>query len=965
MTKLKKVVAVMLAFLMIFSSASVFASAWDATTDDGSNLSIATKFFKNVGGEWVETTKVKPNDVVKARVYLGTDYYSNDSALLFFYDKDFFTHSYASAPTEVDLANTEAGSFAAENNVTTVVMANPNLKTQVNNGYIDTAFTDAYGAISVVVKVNAGNESNVKYDNSTWLFELELTVKEDAAATDGIGDLFVKDTTVQNSTTQTNAVVNVPKGPADGTDADIWAMWLWDANVTLSSQPVSTNSSVTFNANTGAFAADDTETFFTEGQIGTAIADAIPAISKDGYSFMGWVDATDTTPTYEEIVTAPTNYPEADLVLNAYWMENVDITFETDGGTAIPTLTGVTPYAEFADIADPTKAGYTFKGWDVKGGDLPDTYPDVDTTYTAIWAKNVVVSFDTDGADPIEAIPGAAGDPFTATINDPVKEGHYFTGWTPALPTVFPEQDTTYTATYDTKNYMVNYNVDGKFAATAQIEYGQKIPTSVPTIKVPAGKILSDWYTDAACTVKLDENATMGAKSITLYAKTSNRTYNAIFNANGGSWADGETTKTVLTAFDADIDTTTVGLTKDDAAAPTREGYTFVGWDPYVGTMDAEGMTFTAQWIETADAYTVTYIVDGNTEKPYQVFTLALNDEFEIPADPDKEGYTFDGWEDAETGTVYTVEELAALKMPAKNLTYHAVFSVNNYTATFYNYEEFLNADGVAVSPWKTDVPVAIEATGYDYGKTIVFPADPTNINSAYWTFVGWSTEEDGEVIADTSDIPMGAADVAYYAVYEKVAVKLVPAEGSTTVIERTIGTKAYKESHAAGSVTATPYKDIGTVDPQQSYIYGLAPRMKPAALETEKNTTYVEVLGDGYTVVTPVVSARLGTGTLVEVKDRNGTEDISDDFVVEQFYVVIFGDLDGNSLVNLVDSGLLVAEVDDPEWSARTNRVYYKFKAANLDGSRTINGIDSSLLINVADAMATIDQVTGTVNDN
>ena len=84
MTKTKKVVAIMLALLMMFSSFSVLATAWDATTDDGSALTIATKFFKEVDGEWVETTKVRPNDTVKARVYLGTDYYSNDSTLLCF-----------------------------------------------------------------------------------------------------------------------------------------------------------------------------------------------------------------------------------------------------------------------------------------------------------------------------------------------------------------------------------------------------------------------------------------------------------------------------------------------------------------------------------------------------------------------------------------------------------------------------------------------------------------------------------------------------------------------------------------------------------------------------------------------------------------------------------------------------------------------------------------------------------------
>ena len=92
----------------------MLASAWDASADDGFNLDIETKFFKQVDGEWVETTKVKPGDVVEARVYLGTDYYSNDSTLLFFYDKDFFTHSYSATPV----------SYAADTDNTVINAAN-------------------------------------------------------------------------------------------------------------------------------------------------------------------------------------------------------------------------------------------------------------------------------------------------------------------------------------------------------------------------------------------------------------------------------------------------------------------------------------------------------------------------------------------------------------------------------------------------------------------------------------------------------------------------------------------------------------------------------------------------------------------------------------------------------------------------------------------------------------------------
>ena len=92
MTKIKKVLAALLALLMIFSSVSVMAFADDSTVN-GTTVTFATKFFKQVDGSWVETTRAKPGETVKARVYLGTDYFSNSSDLLFFYDKGFFTHS--------------------------------------------------------------------------------------------------------------------------------------------------------------------------------------------------------------------------------------------------------------------------------------------------------------------------------------------------------------------------------------------------------------------------------------------------------------------------------------------------------------------------------------------------------------------------------------------------------------------------------------------------------------------------------------------------------------------------------------------------------------------------------------------------------------------------------------------------------------------------------------------------------
>lgn len=921
MTRTKKVVAIMLALLMMFSSVSVLATAWDAGSDDGSTLTIETKFFKEVDGNWVETTKVRPGDTVKARVYLGTDYYSNDSTLLFFYDKDFFTLSDSGALA----VNTS--SFAASNGITAAYRTNSNVNSQVANGYIDSAFLSEYSAVTanVYVKSDADGdnvESNVMYDNSEWLLEFTMTVNADAS---GEGDFFVKDTTVQNTTTQSKGIVNVPKGPADGTDADIWAMWLWDAEVNLSSQPVTTISSVTFNANGGEFA-DGTTEVVIEDEIDAAIDESsVPVPTLDGYTFMGWVDAEDETPTLEEAAAAPTAIPENDLVLNAFWLKNVTITFNTDGGSEIAPIENVTPYTDFADVADPTKEGYTFVGWDVRGEDLPATYPDVDTTYTAIWALDVVVSFDTDGGTAIDSVEGYAGAEFTEEIADPAKEGHRFVMWSPELPTVFPEQDTTYKAIFETLTYEIKYVVDGSEVYTTEIEYGQEIPTGVEMVELPEGKVITAWYTDADCTVELAEGTTMGAADITLYAKSENKKYNAIF------MVDGEEYKSVETEFDAAIKA---------PADPAKEGYVFKGWEPDVGFMEAHDMIFEATWSEAVNK--AVYVVDGSE---YDVFDVAYGEDLDVPADPEKEGYEFKGWAETADGEVITLPDT----MPATNTTYYAVFEIGSFTLTVYEYEA--SEHGPAATP----APALVAKDGfggsYKYGEAVTIPtADDMAIDN--YTFTGW-VDQDGNVYAADAEITMPASDLELTPTYERVAVKLVPAEGSTTVIER----DGVKESIADGTVTSDPYEAPDSYDTW--VIYGLKTGLRDTTLKVDDaagtTSAYIDIQGDGYTVVTPVTRGRLGTGTLVEVYDYVTGEK------VEEFYVVIFGDIDGNSVVNAIDYGAVIEEVMNPVWSPRATRVYYLFLAADLDGNRrTINAIDYGLHTQAVTGEATIDQVAG-----
>ena len=132
--------------------------------------------------------------------------------------------------------------------------------------------------------------------------------------------------------------------------------------------------------------------------------------------------------------------------------------------------------------------------------------------------------------------------------------------------------------------------------------------------------------------------------NITLYAKWAANTYTITFDNAGGSEIAPITQDygTVITAPEA----------------PTREGYTFIGWDKEIPTtMPAENMTVTAQW--EINQYTITFDTNGGSE--IAPITQDYGTAITVPADPTREGYTFMGWDQEIPKT-----------MPAENITLKA-----------------------------------------------------------------------------------------------------------------------------------------------------------------------------------------------------------------------------------------------------------------------------------------------------
>ena len=128
--------------------------------------------------------------------------------------------------------------------------------------------------------------------------------------------------------------------------------------------------------------------------------------------------------------------------------------------------------------------------------------------------------------------------------------------------------------------------------------------------------------------------------NITLYAKWAANTYTITFDTAGGSEIAPITQDygTVITAPEA----------------PTREGYTFIGWDKEIPTtMPAENMTVTAQW--EINQYTITFDTNGGSE--IAPITQDYSTVITAPEAPEREGYTFIGW-DREIPTTMPAEDM-------------------------------------------------------------------------------------------------------------------------------------------------------------------------------------------------------------------------------------------------------------------------------------------------------------------
>ena len=332
---------------------------------------------------------------------------------------------------------------------------------------------------------------------------------------------------------------------------------IYTKNEALTLYPVwNTNKyTITFDTNGGSEIAPITQDY------GTKITTPDNPTRK-GYTFKGWD---------KEI---PETMPAENITVKAQWEINqYTITFDTNGGSEIAPITQ--DYGtEITAPDNPTRKGYTFKGWDKE---IPETMPAENITVKAQWEINqYTITFDTNGGSEIAPITQDYGTEITAPDN-PTRKGYTFKGWDKEIPETMPAENITVKAQWEINQYTITFDTNGgsEIAPITQ-DYGTEI--TAPDNPTRKGYTFKGWDKEIP--------ETMPAENITVKAQWEINQYTITFDTNGGS---------EIAPITQDYGTE---ITAPDN--PTRKGYTFKGWDKEIPeTMPAENITITARWRDT------------------------------------------------------------------------------------------------------------------------------------------------------------------------------------------------------------------------------------------------------------------------------------------------------------------------------------------------------------------------------
>ena len=453
------------------------------------------------------------------------------------------------------------------------------------------------------------------------------------------------------------------------------------------------------------------------GKLGGS-SDAIHIIVKNGSAFTvpasdGLTRPAGNTGSYfmwlgsDGKLYAPGDSVPADVTtLTVQWTApTYAVTLNTGGGTINSGNVTEYTYGVGATLpTDVTRTGYTFKGWyDNEGltGNPVTAIGGAETGNKEYWAKweanTYTVTLNTNGgtinSGNVTGYTYGVGATLP-TADDMTYTGYTFKGWydneglTGFPVTAISDTETgnkEYWAKWEANAYTVTLNTNGGTINSGNVtEYTYGVGATLPTDVTRTGYTFKGWYDNENLTgspVTAIGGTEMGNKEY--WAKWEINQYTITFDTAGGS---------VVTPI-----TQNYGTAITAPADPTKNGYTFVGWNPEIpATMPAEDLTVTAQW--TLDLYTISYNLNNGTATGNPDSYTVESDAITLNT-PTRPGYTFTGW----SGTGLDGENNMTVTIPTgstgnRTYTAHWRYNGSGHSYSYYTIKATAGAGG-SISP--------------------------------------------------------------------------------------------------------------------------------------------------------------------------------------------------------------------------------------------------------------------------
>ena len=547
-----------------------------------------------------------------------------------------------------------------------------------------------------------------------------------------------------------------------------------DAAATAINNAVAGLNKMTYNA---IFTVDGAE----YAKVPTKVDDQIVAPkdpTKEGYTFAGWrpsVGVMGTADATFEAVFAAAG--DTAYTVNTYVMG-------TDGTYGDPTsekLTGTT--GSIATYAPEAREGFTVADESVLSGTIA---ADGNLVLKVYYSRNKY-TLTVDGVAS-EVYYGAA-----VSVAEPSKEHYTFAGWEPELPDIMPANDVTVVSkwTEDGADYTAyDAAVAAAQAKKAETDYDKTYTAESRAAldaalaeKVSGKKYSEQNVVDAATKAINDAIAALDLM-----------TYNATFYVDGTEYR---------------VVPTKVGAQIVAPEAPSKTGYVFTGWDPAVGVMGTEDVSFNAQFSAGEVSYKVeTYVMglDGQYGAA-ETKTVPATTGAAVSVEPEaREGFTVA--DNSVLSGVVAADSSLVLKVYYSRNQYK--LSVDGVESDVY-YGAALNIaapaarEGFTFTGWNVEVPANMPASDLTLvSQWSENDADYTAYNAAVAAAKAKQGEEnyDKMYTAETRDALAGALAI-------KVAGKKYSEQ---SVVDA--ATKAINDAVAALEVMT--YNAIFTVDGAQ-----------------------------------------------------------------------------------------------------------------------------------------------------